>query len=151
MATSRIPDALNALYSLLVTACAPVNVYYGPVSTDDPMRKAVGIGWNGDPEGDQSALEGWSQEWAGLGALRKDEEFEIVCYAISWAGDNSASQARIADVFEILANIENALRADPTLGLSQPFVADFANGSLYLEGGTQARVTFNVRCALGRI
>lgn len=151
MATSRIPDALTALYQTLAPACSPVNVYFGPVATDDPLRKAVGIGWDGNGDGDFNALEGWSQSWAGLGAKAKNEEFEIVCYAVSWAGDQSASQARVAELFEILGNVENALRADPTLGLSQPFVAEFASGNLFLDGGTQARVTFNVRCELARI
>jgi hypothetical protein len=151
LATSLVPSTFGALHTLIANAISPVRAYYGPVATDDPLKKAVGIGWDGNPDGDFNSLSDWSQSWAGLGAFRRDEEFSINCYAISWNGDHSASELRLTEVFEILGDIEDALRANPGLGLTQPFVAEFANGDLFLDGGTAARLTFRIRIAIGRI
>lgn len=59
----------------------------------------------------------FQQDWAGQGGLRRNETFKIPHLLFVRTGDNAVSTHRAA-IFGYLASIEDALRADPTLGIS---------------------------------
>lgn len=146
MGTSRVPATLDRLVSLL--GATTLTVVDGPLVTDDPAD-AVYIGYDGDPDGDfQTASP--EQEWAGLGASRRDEEFDIHCAAVALVGDGLVKAARDA-AYAQTAIVEATVRADPSLGLGPPtspvFVAEFRGGPVFTEptpAGYQVRIVFNI-------
>lgn len=151
MAASRIHDAITAIVAAL-NAASPVTalatVYDGPYITGDAPPSAVFVGYDGDPDGDMAATAEWTQKWAGLGALRKDEQFAVLCCLVSWSGDETVP-ARRAAALAVLNAVEDTLRAAANigLGLPQPTIAEFASGQLLQEQGPrglQARIPFAV-------
>ncbi len=142
MASTRVPATIDALVALGTAAGA--TTWDGPVVTGD-YNTALFIGYDGDPDGDFLAAEA-DQEWAGLGAKARDEEFDIICAAVATIGD-SVKIARDA-VFAMVALLESALRTDPALGQTPPpFTAGFKPGNLFVEptaAGFQARLVFMV-------
>jgi hypothetical protein len=149
MASSRIPATIDALLSSWRTApsLSADNVIDGPKVGSLP-REVVFVGYDGDPEGDFTVAES-EQEWAGLGAKRRDEEFDVVCSIVVTRGDSDVKGARDRG-FAIQALLEDKLRSDPSLGMpgdTLPFTAEFRPVSVHLEPtaqGFQVRVVFNV-------
>lgn len=142
--TSRIPDTLKALLTLLKPAMAPLPVYYGPPVTQD-VSNCLFIAFDGNPEGTYQGVVGDSV-WAGLGAKARDENFQVICciYVITGDDDNEVATER---AFTLLGNVETALRADPSLGQAPPFVAGVDLPELYVEPGPygiQIRLTFRI-------
>lgn len=148
MSSSRVPAAIDALVAALEAALDPATVFDGPELTGDTPAVAVCVGYDGDPGGDMSAVENWSQDWAGLGAQRKAEEFDVVGCVIASSGDTSVKTRRDA-VFATFATVETALRqaANVGLGLPQYTEAQFVSGGFFQEqgpSGLQARIPFFV-------
>ncbi|MFG2747248.1 hypothetical protein ACGFY0_45355, partial [Streptomyces chartreusis] len=108
--TSRVPAAVAALLSILRAApaltSAGVAVLDGPVAVNLTERKRIYVGWQ--PSGD--AAVSLVQDFNGAGARTRDEDFVISGYVESRSGDKDMSIHRTR-VFEILAAVEDALRA----------------------------------------
>lgn len=140
MVISRVPAAIDAVVALLTAA--DVKTWDGPVVTGD-YTAAVFIGYDGDPDGDFISTEG-DQEWSGLGAKARTEDFDITCAAIALLGDGTVKDARDA-VYAMVEKVETALRGSPSLGQPSPFVAGFRPGTYFMEptsDGYQARLGF---------
>lgn len=149
MAT-RVNDAILAVVAALRAGSTAdlADVVDGPVLAGDDPETAVFVGYDGDPEGDMHATENWSQSWAGLGAQRKDEAFDVVCSVVSWSGDDAVSTRR-AVALAALAAVEDDLRGvlNIGLGLPQPTTAALVTGQLIQEPtsrGMQVRIPFAV-------
>lgn len=146
-ATSRAPAVIDALVALFEAAAglAGVEVVDGPEVTGDSLQEAVFVGYDGDPDGDGEAAT-FEQAWAGLGALAKDETFTVTCAVVVWRGSTKVRPIRLR-VYELLGEVENALRADPSLGLPPPSVVAMAAGSLVQsqrQTGLECRIPFQV-------
>jgi hypothetical protein len=157
MATSRVPAALDALIAALrgSSALTGVRVYDGPELADGAVEEGIWVGYNGDPDADEPAVAA-TQEWAGLGARAKDEAFSVTCCAIVRSGSTAAETVRAARnrVYVLFAGVEDAVRADPSLGLPKPAWFSTTAASLFQEpttAGTQARLVFTVDAQKTRI
>ncbi len=121
MATSAIPTAIDWLVdtfraaTTLGQADPPVLVLDGPEVVDLSSPRVLWVGVDDpDPEG---GSEGGSstQDWAGLGAMRKNELLTVPCTGRAWLGDSDVRAARAA-AFAILAGAEEVVRANASLG-----------------------------------
>ncbi|MEV7907700.1 hypothetical protein [Streptomyces anulatus] len=143
---SRVPAVLDRLVATFTTALpASVAVHDGPTVTADPLQDVVCVGWDGDDDGDGQAVE-WTQEWAGLGAGRKDESIDVTCVLICWDGDADVRATR-ARAYELFATLEAALRADPGQGFASPTTVAVTGGRLHQEqtaDGVEVRLPFTV-------
>ncbi|MER7063960.1 hypothetical protein [Streptomyces albidoflavus] len=142
-----MPDVIDALVALFgaAPALAGVKVVDGPLVTNDPLPQAVFVGYDGDPEGEGQAAD-MSQEWAAIGQKARDESFTVTCAVAAWKGSTTVRPIRLR-AFELLAAVEDALRADPALGLSPPTVVAFASGSLVQsqrQSGVEVRIPFQI-------
>ncbi|WP_063735621.1 hypothetical protein [Streptomyces sp. RTd22] len=150
MSTSAVPAAVDALLEILRAApgLADARVVDGPPSTNLTDRKYVFVGWQPGAE----AAVAIEQDFASAGARRRDESFEISCYAETRSGDKDMAVQRAA-VFELVAAVEDALRATdaapaaPTLG-GTVLWAHLTTGSLtqVQSEGTVAGLAFTVTC-----
>jgi hypothetical protein len=149
MAQTRVFAAIDAIVAALTAA--GLKVWDGPIITDD-YGDAIWVGYDGDPDGDFLSAE-TTQEWANLGATRRSETSSIICCAMATRGDEAARAARQA-VSALVETAGSALRADPSLGQPQPFVAGLMPGNLYVvptEQGVEARQVFSVRITIARV
>lgn len=142
MAETRVDDAILALVAMWTAA--NIATVDGPFVSGDTGDRLF-VGYDGDPEGDFQAVEGDS-DWAGLGAKTRDEEFDIICAAVTRSGHQTATAARAAAIalFQVASA---ALRADPSLGLPPPCVAEPKPQGLFTPPGStgvQGRLVFNV-------
>lgn len=122
--TSRIPAGIDALLGVLAVrpALAQVDIIDGPPlawgaiklatsSTGDGQRYLfIGAGLDGT-----MASEG-VQEFNAAGAVSRDERFEVLCVALAWSGDGAAVKATRDLAFALVGEVEQAIRADPSLG-----------------------------------
>jgi hypothetical protein len=113
---SRMPEAVDAVIGAIGLATA-LPVRDGPVLTADP-GDAIYIGYNGNPE-DEGEAGTSQQEWAGLGAKKRDENLTITGAVVCSNGDGDAKVARDA-AYAQLALIEGAIHPSPSLGMSAP-------------------------------
>ena len=117
--TSRVPaliDYLVALFqgaSTLGQATPPVTVFDGPPTTDLDPGLALYVGLT-DPDS-ESAEEAaaFTQEWAALGRLGRNEMSTIRCCAQAWAGTDDLKTVRVS-VYGIVAAVEVLMQADST-------------------------------------
>lgn len=156
-----VPATLAALYELATTAAAeynarpdadpdyPVRAWYGPVVTGDPAD-SVFVGYDGDPEGDMQAVSS-DEDWAGIGAKRRDERFTVQCAIVVLVGTAVPLEA-IERAYAILAIIAHRLRVDPSLGLGPPrspvYYAEVGSVAVHNDQtsrGIQTRMVFGVR------
>jgi hypothetical protein len=147
---TRLDDAIDAIVAALNagTTAALATVVDGPSEQATPMPGSyVFVGWDGDAGGDFAATENWEQDWAALGAQRKNESFDVVCAIVSGAGDPAVA-ARRQTALAILAAIESDLRAalNIGLGLPQPTIARLSSAQLIQEwvDGLRARIPFSI-------
>lgn len=105
MATSTIPALKAALLSLLAARAglAGVQVVYG-APLPNPGREFISLG----------GTDG-SQETAALGRLRREEEYRLTIY-VSVLREGQDQQAATERVFALVAEVEDAVRADPSVG-----------------------------------
>lgn len=147
MATSVVPDLIDALVSTSRTALPDVNVYDGVSVTLDPGDYLmVGVE---DPDLEGAVFSADTrQEWAtvGTGAPR-NEEGDVTCVALSWNGDGDQKVARDA-AYAIAAGLEDALRANPSLGVSSLLWTGFGSSSQLSQaqgkGGASALLVFRI-------
>lgn len=114
--TSRVPALIAQLVAQL-DAALDVQVFDGPAFGDDARASWLEIGVD-DPEmsGSGGLTAASSRiKWAGLGAKSRDEEISVLCAAWAWTGEDRMSVPR-ATAYELVAAVEAALFADPSLG-----------------------------------
>ncbi|MFZ3558163.1 hypothetical protein [Streptomyces sp. BH055] len=151
MTTSRAGAAIDALLAILrsVPALADAEVIDGPPAVNYTARRRLYVGWA--PGADKAA--DIAQAFAGAGARRRDEDFTIPGYAEVRAGDKDMALRRAA-VFELVAEVEDALRATdtapeaPTLG-GVVLWAHLTTGNLTQDqtsDGALAGLAFTVTC-----
>lgn len=150
MPGTRVHDAINAIVAALNagTTAALATVVDGPSNEATPFPGSyVFVGWDGDREGDYNATEDWTQDWAGLGAQRKDESFDVVCAVVSGSGDANVASRR-QEALAVLAAVETDLRAPLNigLGLPSPSFARLSSAQLIQEwvDGLRARIPFSI-------
>jgi hypothetical protein len=128
---------------------AGVVVHDGGPVTDLSEQDQLFIGWSPD----DAIAATMTQDFASAGARRRDEDFTILGYAESRAGDTDLAARRVR-VFALLAAVEDALRATdtqpnaPTLNGSVLW-AHLTQGVLaqpQTPDGALAGVTFTVAC-----
>lgn len=142
MVESRVPLAIDAIVTVLTAA--GLKVWDGPVITDD-YADAVYIGYDGDPEGEQRAA-AVEQKWSGLGQRKRDEDSQIIGAVVVSTGDAGWKAAR-DKAYTMLGVVGQSLRADPSLGLSSPSIAELWPAGYYQEAGPsglQARLVFAI-------
>ncbi|WP_084963753.1 hypothetical protein [Thermoactinospora rubra] len=146
MTETRVPAIINALVTLLSADPGLAGkVVDGPPVTNDPLNEAVFIGYDGNPEGDGQAAES-TQEWAGIGQRKRDETVQITCAVVVWRGSTKVQPVR-QRVYELLGEVGEVLRADPSLGLPPPTLAEMASGQLFQsqrQSGIECRIPFVV-------
>jgi len=146
MTETRLPAAIDAVVTALTAA--GLTVWDGPVITGDYAVACVYVGYDGDPSYEEERASSTQQTWAGLGAKRRDETNEIVCAAVTITGNDAPSWKAARDsVYALVETVGQTLRADPSLGLSAPSVAELWPGDYFQEAGPagyQARVVFSI-------
>jgi len=152
--TSRVPPLIDYLVTLfqgsaaLGQATPPVTVLDGPATTelDPPLALWVGL-----PDPDNPAAEtaaDFTQAWAAIGRLGRDEIITIHCCAQAWSGADDVKTVRLA-VTGITSAVETLMQADTTqFGGNVLFPAPgFASGSLTqnnTDRGAIARIPFDL-------
>ncbi|TXS20208.1 hypothetical protein EAO70_09350 [Streptomyces sp. adm13(2018)] len=149
--TSRVPAAVNALLALLkaAPALAGVRIVDGPPSVNLTERRVLYVGWQ---RGSDLAVS-LEQDFNAAGARTRDETFVIGGYIESRSGDKDAAALHRDRAFEILAAVEDALRATdaaptaPTLN-NTVLWAHIVTGDLFQEQseGTLVGLNFSVAC-----
>jgi hypothetical protein len=104
MATSSIPTLKKNLQSLLAarTQLHDVLISYGPPLASPP-REFI---WLGDVEGDQ--------DWATIGGRVREETYDL-SLLVSVVREGQDQQGATERAFDLLAEVEDALRSDPTV------------------------------------
>ncbi|MEU0039108.1 hypothetical protein, partial [Streptomyces sp. NPDC006333] len=110
-------------------------------------REWVFVGYDGDDEGDFITA-ATIQEWAGLGAKKKSETITLTAAVLIQRGSIDVRSCRIR-TYEVLAAIEDVLRADPSLGFPTPTICALTESTFHTEqtpDGVQGRLPFTVTC-----
>jgi len=146
MATSAIPEILDTLVQLAKDTLDDVIITDG-IGPSDEVGKYLMIGVD-DVDGDSYFPSADSrQSWANIGHVARDEVGDVTCAAMAWNGQNDPKQAR-ADVFGLIGDLEDAIRADPTLGIRPQVRAEFGTSvqlrQLQDEYGASATVVFQI-------
>jgi hypothetical protein len=121
VAETAIADAVNwlidtfAAAATLGAATPPVTIIDGPSTYNTAATLLLWVGMEDpdDEEGPPGADD--QQEWAGLGALHKDEMLRIPCVARAWSGGGTMRSTRAA-AFGIVQAAGTLVRANASLG-----------------------------------
>lgn len=153
MATSVVPDLLDALVFQCATALPGVNVYDALASTgaSDSTGNTgdslfVGVD---DIDSDGSVLSVSTSETPGpFGTNRpRDEVGEVVLVAESWSGDKDQQAARVG-AYAIQAAVANLCRTSPNLGVSHLLWTGYGSSTEFrqdqTDSGAVARLTFRI-------
>lgn len=153
MGTTAIPDAIDWLVdtcraaATLGTADPPVLVFDGPQPADTSPGRLLWIGASEVdlPEATESAAA--TQEWAGLGAMRKNDLLSIPCVARGWSGDEDFRGVRRA-AFEVLGAVEDIVRANASLGgtvlVTLPGITNVRYRQALTDRGALADIGFDI-------
>ncbi len=148
---SAVVATIRALEATLKDAFATskAKVIVGPGVTDDPGEHGfVFLGVSDPDESAYSEAAVASQSWAQLGGRVRDETFSVHCAAVAWNGAGDIYRA-MDDAYGLMAAVEAALVADPSLGSVLLFAPGITAHSLRLvqdEHGAGAQVPFDVTC-----
>jgi hypothetical protein len=117
MTATIVLDIIDALVAQYRAALPGATVFDGTGITEEPGDFVmVGVG---DPDSNQAPTSAdTSQEWAGLGAHRRDEVGTVTCCAVSWNGESEGLAQARAGIRSMLDAIGDIHRADPTLGVA---------------------------------
>ncbi|WP_098010488.1 hypothetical protein [Streptomyces sp. sk226] len=151
MAVSAVPDAVKQLLALLDTAAGPllngVRIMDGPPGPNFSDRERINIGW---APGTDQAVE-IQQGFASAGARRRDEDFNITCYAeVSW-GDTRMDLRR-QRLFAILDGVDKVLRNSGPAGTTLNGSVQWAHltvaslAQVQDPDGAMASAVFTVSC-----
>lgn len=146
MATSVIPDLIDALVTAATAQLPSVRVYDGEGASDDPGDYLM-IGVD-DPDSDGMKRAATAkQSWANANHTARDEVGTITCAALSWNGNGDQKAARDG-AYAITDAIENYLRTNYSLGLSTllwtGFGPDLDLTQLQGDSGALALVVFTI-------
>ncbi|WP_374457714.1 hypothetical protein [Nocardioides sp.] len=149
MATSAIPEVIDALVSLANANLSGVIVSDGIGVTDDPGNfLMVGVE---DPDLEGAAFSAdVKQEWAAANYTARDEEGDITCVALGWVGESGSEGQKAARdaVYAITDALETALRANPSLDLPTVLWTSFGTSSQLSQaqgaGGSSALIVFRI-------
>lgn len=139
-----MPVVVDAILAAVRTLAPDgVAVYDGPFVTSD-ATEAIHVGYDADPEGSFDA--GTSeQEWAGLGAKKRDETLQVSGACVISQGDSDVKAARDG-AYALLGHVEDAIHPFPAVGVSPPTWAGVTSHRLlYLPDpnvGLQAVITW---------
>jgi hypothetical protein len=152
--TSKVPPLIDYLVGLFQNAATlgqaspAVTIFDGPQTTDldPPLALYVGL-----PDPDNPAAEtaaDFTQTWAALGRLGRNETITVHCCAQAWSGVDDVRTVRLA-VTGITSAVEVLMQADSTqFGGNVLFPAPgFASGSLSqnnTDRGAIARIPFDL-------
>jgi hypothetical protein len=147
VSASRFDAVVDALVTALQGApgLSGVTVSDGPPVTGDPLPEVVTVGFAFDDQDDVSAE--IEQGYHDLGpAAKRDERVEVRCavYSSNGNADMGAARARCA---VLLGEVESALRASPTLGITEALRVEVEVGTLrqsQSDRGAAAIVQFTV-------
>ncbi|MFC3453999.1 hypothetical protein [Amycolatopsis speibonae] len=147
MTESRIPEAIDAIIAALTTAQPDLQVWDGPIISGD-YTNAVYIGFDGQYEDSEELAVSAQQEWAGIGRNARNEDLQITCSVVVLTGNADTAWKPTRDAaYSIIEAVGQVLRADPSVGLPPPVVAELVPGDFYQEtgpAGMQARVLFSI-------
>lgn len=147
MATSVIPDLIDALIAAAATALPGVDVLDGPQVTDAAPGDYLMVGVEDLDSAEEANAAESRQQWANANYTARDEDGEITCVALSWNGDGDQKAARDA-VFATAAALEDALRANPSLGVSSVLWTGYGSLTQFIQAqgdtGAAAQLTFRV-------
>lgn len=110
--TSSIPDAMDAFVSGMLLraniASAKVQVTSGYMGEDSERKESIQL----------TDVSSATQAWGMLGNRRRDEEYTIngLVWAMVAGKNETVIKAARDRAFELLAEIEDFLRLDPTIG-----------------------------------
>ncbi|WP_406168885.1 hypothetical protein [Streptomyces sp. NBC_00996] len=154
MASSRVPQLIDNFLAALNAAAglAGVKVVDGPEVSDTAATEFVVVGFDGDSEGEYEAAS-TTQAWAGIGAKKKNEDIQITCAVLVRKGSPAVKGLRDR-VFEIFAEVEAVVRADPALGLPPPSVCAVTDTSFrtpQTSNGLEGRLLFTLAATPTRI
>ena len=136
-------------------ATPPVTVFDGPATTglDAPLKLFIGL-HDPDAAGAEEAG-GFTQVWAALGRLGRDETVVIHCCAEAWAGADDLKTVRDA-VTGIVAAVEVVMQSDTTsFGGNALFPDPGITAGVLMQNNTQqgavAREMFDLlfKCRIG--
>lgn len=149
-AVSRVPAFIDNLLAALQAASglADVKVVDGPIVSGAAANQWVFIGYDGDPEGEMQAVSE-SQEWAGIGAKKKNEEILLTCCVMVLGGTTDVKTIR-DQAYSILGEIETVARTDVAQGLPTPTVCAITEHSYFQEqtsDGLRGRLPFTLSCS----
>lgn len=142
MSGTRLAETIDALVALW--SGVGISTVDGWVVSGDTGTRLF-VGYDGDQEGEWQAAE-LDSEWAGLGAKKRDESFDIICSVVTRSGFRTPKEAR-DEALTVFHMASNALRANPSLGFTPPFVAAPVPQGLFTppgSSGVQGRLVFNV-------
>lgn len=111
MASSLIPQALDALVSLFTSALPAVDVRDG-AALQNEERTGLYVGTNLADSTFKA-----EQRYPGLAHVVKDEAFEVPSVLFVRSGDNALKPVR-DELFGYFATVESTLRTNVTLGIS---------------------------------
>ena len=142
MAACRWPAVVDALLAVFDTAGIPA---WDAEPATDAILTGVIVGAKLD--NDQGLAGRFTQGYHDLGpAATRDESGVVHCVALAQTGDDDVKAARTT-VFEVLSDVEDALRADPTLGLGSILRVEVAAGEV-MQGrspdGVFAELPFDI-------
>ncbi|MEW2250394.1 hypothetical protein AB0907_24005 [Streptomyces sp. NPDC006975] len=154
MASSRVPQLIDAFVAALQAApgLAGVQVVDGPLVSASAATEWVFVGYDADPGGEFTTAV-TSQTWAGIGAKAKNEDIALTCAVLVQRGSTDVRACRVR-VFELFAQVEAVVRADPSLGLPPPTVCSISETTFHTEQterGIQGRLPFTLATTITRI
>jgi hypothetical protein len=152
--TSRVPALIDYLVTLFTSdatlgaATPPVTVFDGPPTTELDPFLALYVGLS-DPDSEAAeAAADFTQEWAALGRLGRNETTTIHCCAEAWSGTDDLKTVRVA-VTGIVAAVEVLMQSDSTrfggnVLFPKPGLAAGALLQNNTDRGAIARVAFDL-------
>ena len=149
MATSAVPEVIDALVTLARNTLPGTLVFDGIGMTDDPGNfLMVGVE---DPDLEGAAFSAEvRQEWAYANHTTRNEEGDITCVALAWVGESGSEGQKAARdaAYAITASLEDALRVEPSLGIPTLLWTGFGTSSQLSQaqdvGGSSAMVIFRI-------
>jgi hypothetical protein len=147
--TSRIFAVMDALVSNLPgwIADATVAVIDGPQIVDGSQARYVVVGSDDADPRNETRAGTIASEWAGLGARARDENVEVDCAVVVFAGDEGGFSTVRDAAGTILAAIETGLRTNAIPGLSGVLWQELTVGDVYQANtnhGPRVRIPFTV-------
>ena len=129
MSTSRVPEALEQLPATIraspalaaLNADADIEQHVAVIDGDtaeDDTTDAIYTAYDADPESKGEVVTS-RFAWAGVGNKARDEVIDIVGAVVATNGEGDVVAAR-ARAYQLLAIVDEAVRADPSLGMGAP-------------------------------